>query len=471
MKRIKRPLAGLALLGAASVAVVAAATVWLYTGWTTIGLTLTDRIGSGAQELQGFTLEGALEWHDNSDSLYFRLQDGALHTEFWMDKRPPEAPGLSYWPAMVVPAAEHAPADGKAFVSEQLYGGLQILRTYAPALQRTYTYTLPDDTTLRLAGETVTMQEEVPVTAMTGDLGETDSSYDYTWQGETQNGYDAQYDRWQPSPAAENAVRLGDGGYALCWRQEFLGRAPGLYRAHGLTREEIAALPRDGTVHGKEVLCASTEFGALTPFYCPADARTALAGAAMEGGFTLLLYLDGEDTLWADLVTAAGQRADHRELGALPAADLYDATLMPRTATREAVVSVLCNQAVEGGGYVGNGGVLAALRVENGRFTVARTLENDGAGADAAVLNEAGDAVLTADVLSNTYQYWGNSMGQTLGTSLSDHVRLKVYDLTNGNMTYQGMLHTGDDAAWLPEEQPRPSTIFIFSIETQEAAP
>ena len=45
MKRIKRPLAGLALLGAASVAVVAAATVWLHTGWTTIGLTLTDRIG------------------------------------------------------------------------------------------------------------------------------------------------------------------------------------------------------------------------------------------------------------------------------------------------------------------------------------------------------------------------------------------------------------------------------------------
>ena len=125
-----------------------------------------------------------------------------------MGKRPPEAPGLSYWPAMVVPAAEHAPADGKAFVSEQLYGGLQILRTYAPALQRTYTYTLPDETVLRLAGETVAMQEEVPVTAMTGDLGETDSSYDYTWQGETQNGYDAQYDRWQPSPAAENAVRL-----------------------------------------------------------------------------------------------------------------------------------------------------------------------------------------------------------------------------------------------------------------------
>lgn len=471
MKRIKRPLAGLALLGAASVAVVAAATVWLHTGWTTIGLTLTDRIGSGAQELQGFTLEGALEWHDNSDSLYFRLQDGALHTEFWMDKRPPEAPGLSYWPAMVVPAAEHAPADGKAFVSEQLYGGLQILRTYAPALQRTYTYTLPDETVLRLAGETVAMQEEVPVTAMTGDLGETDSSYDYTWQGETQNGYDAQYDRWQPSPAAENAVRLGDGGYALCWRQEFLGRAPGLYRAEGLTREEIAALPRDGTVHGKEVLCASTEFGALTPFYCPADAKTALAGAAMEGGFTLLLYLDGEDTLWADLVTAAGQRADHRELGALPAADRYTAVCFPRSTTGDVVFGVACEQEIAEDNYAPLHTELIPLRAEDGTVALAHRQEIEGDMPEAAVLNEAGDAVLTADVLSNTYQYWGDSMGQTLGTSLSDHVRLKVYDLTNGNMTYQGMLHTGDDAAWLPEEQPRPSTIFVFSIEPQEATP
>ena len=214
------------------------------------------------------------------------------------------------------------------------------------------------------------------------------------------SGDAAQYHRLAAAPPASRTTlsAWADGGYgALLAADAVAGlRAPGLYRAEGLTREEIAALPRDGTVHGTEVLCASTEFGALTPFYCPADAKTALAGAAMEGGFTLLLYLDGEDTLWADLVTAAGQRADHRELGALPAADLYDATLMPRTATREAVVSVLCNQAVEGGGYVGNGGVLAALRVENGRFTVARTLENDGAGADAAVLNEAGDAVLTA---------------------------------------------------------------------------
>lgn len=471
MKRIKRPLVGLALLGAASVAVVAAATVWLYTGWTTIGLTLTDRIGDSAQALQGFTLEGEAGWTRSYDSLHFRLEDGILHTGFVLDDQyQTDLYTITDTQTMVLPPETRQAVDREAVVIGTDDGGVQYVESVALSVRRMYTLRFPDGTEVRLAGADVALEQPVVVYASTDDSRGTGKASDYYWNGDTANERDAAQFNDPRSPCYPDIVPLG-GDYGVCWRQTQAGYRPGLYRAHGLTREEIAALPRDGTVHGKEVLCASTEFGALTPFYCPADARTALAGAAMEGGFTLLLYLDGEDTLWADLVTAAGQRADHRELGALPAADLYDATLQPRTATREAVVSVLCNQAVEGGGYVGNGGVLAALRVENGRFTVARTLENDGAGADAAVLNEAGDAVLTADVLSNTYQYWGDSMGQTLGTSLSDHVRLKVYDLTNGNMTYQGMLHTGDDAAWLPEEQPRPSTIFIFSIEPQEAAP
>lgn len=470
MKRIKRPLAGLALLGAASVAVVAAASLWLQVGWTSLGLKITDRIGDGAQALQGFTLEGALEWRDNYDSLYFRLQDGALHTEFWMDKRPPEVRELSYWPAMVVPATEHAPADGKAFVSEQLYGGIQILRTYTQTLQRTYTYTLPDETTLRLAGETITMQEEVPVTAMTGDLSELDSSYDYTWNGETQNGYDAQYDRWPPSPAAGDAVQLADGSYALCWRQDFLGRAPGLYRTQGLTHEEIAALPRDGGVQGKPILRASTEFGALTPFYCPADAETALAGAAMGDGFTLLLYLDEEDTLWADLVTAAGLRADHRELGTLPAADRYTAVSFPRSTTGDAVFGVACEQEIVEDNYAQLHTELIPLRAEDGAVTLAHRQEVEGDLPEVAVLNEAGDAVLTADVLSNQFSFESNSLGRTVSTDMADHIRLTVYDLATGHMTYQGMLHTGDAAAWEPDGRSQLTTSFNFAIQPQEEA-
>ena len=74
----KRPLRGFVLLGAVSLAVVAGAAVWLQAGWRSLGLQLTDRIGDGAQELQGFTLEGALQWRENFDALCFRLQDGAV---------------------------------------------------------------------------------------------------------------------------------------------------------------------------------------------------------------------------------------------------------------------------------------------------------------------------------------------------------------------------------------------------------
>lgn len=81
----KRPLRGLALLGAASIAVVAAATVWLRTGWTSIGLTLTDRIGNAAQDLQGFTLDGSIGWTRSYDTLYFHLEDGVLQTDFRFD--------------------------------------------------------------------------------------------------------------------------------------------------------------------------------------------------------------------------------------------------------------------------------------------------------------------------------------------------------------------------------------------------
>ncbi len=106
----KRPLRGLALLGAASVAVVAAAAVWLQVGWKSLGLKITDTIGDGAQELQGFTLEGAIEWNGSFDSLYFRLEDGTLQTSFWLDKHLPEVRDLNYWPEMVVPKSERAPA-------------------------------------------------------------------------------------------------------------------------------------------------------------------------------------------------------------------------------------------------------------------------------------------------------------------------------------------------------------------------
>lgn len=468
MKRIKRPLAGLALLGAASVAVVAAATVWLYTGWTTIGLTLTDRIGVSTQALQGFTLEGEAGWTRAYDSLHFRLEDGILHTGFVLDEQyQTDLYTITDTQIMALQPESRQAVDREAVVTHTDANGVQYVEAATRFLRRMYTLRFPDGTAIRLAGEDVALEQPVIVWAQTSGVGELDNSYDYYWNGDTANERDSVQFNDPRSPCYPYIVPLG-GDYGVCWRQTQAGYRPGLYRAHGLTEAEIAALPRDGTVQGTEVLCASTEFGTLTPFYCPADAKTALAGAAMEDGFTLLLYLDGDGTLWADLVTAAGLRADHRELGTLPAADLYDATLQPRTTTREAVVSVLCNQAVEGGGYIGNGGVLAALRVENGRFTVAQALENDGAGADAAVLNEAGDAVLTARRVSNAFEYWEGGIAE-----ISSRVELAAYDLATGHMTYSGILNTGHSPYWEPDAQKGSSVRYDFSAQPsqEEATP
>ena len=311
MKRSQRPLAGLALLGAASVAVVAAATVWLYTGWTTIGLTLTDRIGDSAQALQGFTLEGEAGWTRSYDSLHFRLEDGILHTGFVLDDQyQTDLYTITDTQTMVLPPETRQAVDREAVVTRTDANGVQYVGAATRFLRRMYTLRFPDGTAIRLAGEDVALEQEAILYASTNDSHGTSKASDYYWNGDTANERDAAQFNDPRSPCYPDIVPLG-GDYGVCWRQTQAGYRPGLYRAHGLTGAEIAALPRDGTVQGTEVLCASTEFGALTPFYCPADAKTALAGAAMEGGFTLLLYLDGEDTLWADLVTAGGPVRRH----------------------------------------------------------------------------------------------------------------------------------------------------------------
>ena len=99
---------------------------------------------------------------------------------------------------------------------------------------------------------------------------------------------------------------------------------------------------------------------------------------------------------------------------------------------------------------------------------MARTLENDGAGAEAAVLNEAGDAVLTARVVTNTYEYWsGGSAG------VGGRVELAAYDLATGHMTYSGMLNTGNAPYWEANAQRGSRTLYDFSAQPsqEEAAP
>lgn len=75
---------------------------------------------------------------------------------------------------------------------------------------------------------------------------------------------------------------------ALAWRYTVADRKAGLYKATPISYDDIAALPADGKVGDRDVLCATTEFGTLEPFYCPENARQVVCGLPMDDGLTPL---------------------------------------------------------------------------------------------------------------------------------------------------------------------------------------
>lgn len=440
-----RPLGGLALLGVLAVAVVTAGAVWLRTGWSAIDLKLTDQIADATQ-LEGFTLSGMLQLGNAANTLHFSLQNGVLQTDLHLD----DADRVQYQTeiytqrTLSVRPQDRDAVNEAARVTQTLGNSVRILKSEATALRRMYTLQLPDGTSLRLAGEDLTLEEPAEVRAEAPVRGPDvtfplSTYYDYTCSDLMDSDT---FPVW--TPVNQQLFVLG-AGYGVCWQQDFLGRVPGLYRAHGLTGDEINALPADGVRYGEEILCSTTEFGSLEPFYCPADARLALAGVSMADGSTLLLYYNTDEKLCADLVNAAGKRTDHRELTDLPGMVRFDAKLMPRTRSQDAVLLLTPYEGQkEDGSWQGGGEWLAALRVENGTFTRATALELDFAvGSDAAVLNEAGDKVLFAwdntvyhDV---TYGVFGRDGGD---------IALRVMELDSGRTNYMGHIETGAQRDW-----------------------
>lgn len=114
--RSRRPGLALAVLTAASVAVLAAAGVWLRTGWTGIGLVLRSQLCNGTP-LEGFSLSGSLGWTRSRSRVHFTLQDGVLRTELRLDDPDaiPESTGAA--PHSDAPVSE-SPADARQVLAE-----------------------------------------------------------------------------------------------------------------------------------------------------------------------------------------------------------------------------------------------------------------------------------------------------------------------------------------------------------------
>lgn len=439
--RTRRPGLALAVVTAASVAVLAAASLWLRTGWTDVGLTLRSQLCNGTP-LEGFTLSGSLGWTVSRNRIHFTLEDGELRTELRLDD--PDAVhdsvGVVANRSYALSPETRAQADADAVVNRPGIEGNRQANATVDTVCRMYTIWMPDDTELRLSAGETTLTGPVTLTATEEDPRDDYSYNDYTLPILSESDDTS----WPDLPVNTQSFVLG-AGQGLCWTQNLAGRAPGLYKAQGLTRHQILELPTDGTVQGYPVVCNSTEYGTLTPFYCPADAQQALAGASMADGSTLLLYLNGENVLCADLVNAAGTRTDHRELTTLEETAHIYAKLLPRTNDRDAAFRVEgYDQQIDEYLYSSTQPVLALLRTENGKFTVASALEDkDHLNPDTVLLNEAGDKVLFA--YDNTIYQKGVA---TVAGENGRGMDLRVYDLEGGRLQYWGTMSTGAERDW-----------------------
>ncbi|EFB74384.1 hypothetical protein [Subdoligranulum variabile] len=433
-----RPWAGLAVLAAAALVLWGGVSLWLQSGWRTIVPTLHDQIGDASQ-LEGFTLSGQMGWNGHEDLLHFALEDGTVRAEMQLDA-PQKAVNAGRYDRFavsricVVPPEDRDVVNEAATITGSGSDGSRFLSAPLERVLRMYILRLPDGTVIRLAaGEAPTDDYATAyATLVPESVYISDLNSDYRWADGSQSFETS----WPYDPTGGSCFTLG-AGYGVCWEKDFLGRAPGLYRADGLTDDEISALPRDGVLYDREVLCASTEFGTLEPFYCPEDAEEALAGASMADGSTLLLYRTADGMVCADLVNAAGSRTDHRELGTLEVGSdalFTDTTLLPRTTDGEAFLRIN-----------GETNWLVLLRAEKGAFTMAELVEDkDLVLPDAVVLNEAGDKILLAKGASVQYLSRNSQVVSPSGNG----IELRVCELDTGHMTYLGCLQTGSERDW-----------------------
>ena len=294
-----------------SAAILAAGALWVLLGWrSALDVTLTDLAGDPAA-LRGFTMRGQ-SYFDTAHT-YWDLHDGYLDTSFALDSDESDNQyHYSAWGASIDTLYAVAPKSRDAVNAEA-----QRVHAYQDTYQmqstasdfRVMAQIYIGGGILRIALRDVVLDAPISVSAnaeVPTYLNRTSASYDYTadFSDEVEDtNTDYCY-------IAGQIFSLGDG-QGLAWRYTVADRKAGLYKATPISYDDLAALPADGKVGDRDVLCATTEFGTLEPFYCPENARQVVCGLPMDDGLTLCVYLDPLNKACADLVNAAGEQVDH----------------------------------------------------------------------------------------------------------------------------------------------------------------
>ena len=429
---------------ALSAAILTAGALWVLLGWrSALDVTLTDLAGDPAA-LRGFTMRGQ-SYFDTAHT-YWDLHDGYLDTGFALDPDSIDDQNrYSAWGASINTLYAVAPK-----VRDEVNANAQRVHAYQDTYQmqstasdfRVMAQIYIGSGVLRVPLRDVELDAPITVSAnaeVPAYLNCTSASYDYAadFSDEVQDT-DTDY-----SYIAGQIFSLGDG-QGLAWRYTVADRKAGLYKATPISYDDLVALPADGKVGDRDVLCATTEFGTLEPFYCPENARQVVCGLPMDDGLTLCVYLDPLNRACADLVNAAGKQVDHVELGIEGDNGDFSVTALPRTTDRDAVLKVDFRN------------LFVALRVQDGKFSLHQTLSAEGGSnlqgtdlymrnAEDAVLNTAGDALLIA---TPEYTTVGEEKLNDSSNTYQTGTLLIVYPLDGSAPRYRGRLDNGVDRDW-----------------------
>ena len=448
-------------------ALLAAGALWVLLGWRgALDVTLTDLAGDPAA-LRGFTMRGQ-SYFDTAHT-YWDLHDGYLDTSFALD--PDESDDryhYSAWGAshstFYAVTPETRDEVNAAAQRVQVYDDNWQMQSTASHFRVMAEISMGSEL-LRVALRDVVLDAPISVSAnaeVSTYLNSFSVGYDYTadFSDEVEDtNTDYRY-------IAGQIFSLGDGR-GLAWRYTVADRKAGLYKANPISYDDIAALPADGKVGDRDVLCATTEFGTLEPFYCPENARQVVCGLPMDDGLTLCVYLDPLNKACADLVNAAGKQVDHVELGIEGGNGDFSVTVLPRTTDRDAVLKVDYHN------------ILVALRVQDGKFILNKSLSIEGnidlnsvdlymRNAEDAVLNTAGDALLIA---TPEYTTVGEANANDSFNIYQTGTLLLVCPLDGSGTRYRGRLNTGAERDWgaqLGEDWRRVSLRRYMSYELYE---
>ena len=427
-----------------SAAILAAGALWVLLGWrSALDITLTDLAGDPAA-LRGFTMRGQ-SYFDTAHT-YWDLHDGYLDTGFALDPDSIDDQNrYSAWGASINTLYAVAPK-----VRDEVNANAQRVHAYQDTYQmqstasdfRVMVQIYIGSGVLRVPLRDVELDAPITVSAnaeVPAYLNCTSASYDYAADfsdevQDTDNDY---------SYIAGQIFSLGDG-QGLAWRYTVADRKAGLYKATPISYDDLVALPTDGKVGDRDVLCATTEFGTLEPFYCPENARQVVCGLPMDDGLTLCVYLDPLNQACADLVNAAGEQVDHVELGIEGGKGDFSVTALPRTTDRDAVLKVDFRN------------LFVALRVQDGKFILNKSLSIEGnidlnsvdlymRNAEDAVLNTAGDALLIATPEYTTVK---DANVENSYNIYQTGTLLLVCPLDGSAPRYRGRLDNGADRDW-----------------------